>query len=215
MAFKADIEIAREATKKPIMEIGAKLGIPAEHLLPYGHDKGKVGQAFIESLQEARPMGKLILVTAGINPTPAGEGKTTTTVAIREGLNRICKKAIICISESSLGQNYGMKERCLRGRRLFAGRADGRDEPAFLLGDFHAITSAHNLLAAMVDNHIHLGQPPGPDRRAPCSRGAPGDGHELIAPCAISWCRRAALLNGSSRHTGFDITAASEVMAIL
>src|SRR5689334_20338357 len=107
MAFKADIEIAREASKKPIMEIGAKLGIPAEHLLPYGHDKAKIGQAFIESL-ETRPMGKLILVTA-INPTPAGEGKTTTTVGLGDGLNRIGKKAIICIREASLGPNFGMK----------------------------------------------------------------------------------------------------------
>src|SRR5207344_2149236 len=107
MAFKADIEIAREATKKPIMEIGAKLGIPAEHLLPYGHDKAKVSQPFIESLQ-ARPMGKLILVTA-INPTPAGEGKTTTTVGLGDGLNRIGKKTMICLREPSLGPCFGVK----------------------------------------------------------------------------------------------------------
>ena len=102
MAFKTDIEIAREAKKKPIMEIGNKLGIPAEHLLPYGHDKAKVSQDFISSLQGKKD-GKLILVTA-INPTPAGEGKTTTTVGLGDGLNRIGKKAVICIREASLGK---------------------------------------------------------------------------------------------------------------
>ena len=107
MAVKTDIEIAREATKKPILEIGAKLGIPSEHLLPYGHDKAKIGQAFIKSL-EGKPSGKLILVTA-INPTPAGEGKTTTTVGLGDGLNRIGKKAVVCIREASLGPNFGMK----------------------------------------------------------------------------------------------------------
>ena len=107
MAVKTDIEIAREAKKKPILEIGAKLGIPSEHLLPYGHDKAKVSQDFIASL-EGRPDGKLILVTA-INPTPAGEGKTTTTVGLGDGLNRIGKKAVVCIREASLGPNFGMK----------------------------------------------------------------------------------------------------------
>ena len=107
MAVKTDIEIAREAVKKPIMEIGAKLGIPSEHLLPYGHDKAKIGQAFIAGLA-GKPDGKLILVTA-INPTPAGEGKTTTTVGLGDGLNRIGKKAVVCIREASLGPNFGMK----------------------------------------------------------------------------------------------------------
>ncbi|MEE3071309.1 MAG: formate--tetrahydrofolate ligase, partial [Pseudomonadota bacterium] len=107
MSFKSDIEIAREAQKQPIQEIGAKLGIPSEHLLPYGHDKAKVGQDFINALSD-RPDGKLILVTA-INPTPAGEGKTTTTVGLGDGLNRIGKKAAICIREASLGPCFGMK----------------------------------------------------------------------------------------------------------
>ena len=107
MAVKSDIEIAREAQKQPIQEIGAKLDIPTEHLLPYGHDKAKVSQAFINSVQD-RPDGKLILVTA-INPTPAGEGKTTTTVGLGDGLNRIGKKAAICIREASLGPCFGMK----------------------------------------------------------------------------------------------------------
>ena len=128
MSFKTDIEIAREADKKPIQEIGAKLGIPTEHLLPYGHDKAKVGQAFINSL-EAREDGKLILVTA-INPTPAGEGKTTTTVGLGDGLNRIGKKAAICIREASLGPVLRDEGRGGR-RRLCAGRADGGHEPAF------------------------------------------------------------------------------------
>ena len=153
MAFKADIEIAREATKKPIMEIGAKLGIPAEHLLPYGHDKAKVGQPFIASL-DARPMGKLILVTA-INPTPAGEGKTTTTVGLGDGLNRIGKKAIICIREASLGPNFGMKGGAAGGG--YAQVVPMEEMNLHFTGDFHAITSAHNLLAAMIDNHIHWG----------------------------------------------------------
>jgi formate--tetrahydrofolate ligase len=107
MTFKTDIEIARAAKKQPIQAIGEKLGIPTEHLLPYGHDKAKVAQEFINSL-ETRPDGKLILVTA-INPTPAGEGKTTTTVGLGDGLNRIGKKAVICIREASLGPNFGMK----------------------------------------------------------------------------------------------------------
>ena len=103
----SDIEIARKANKKPIQEIGAKLGIPNEHLLPFGHDKAKVSEAFIKSL-ESKKNGHLVLVTA-INPTPAGEGKTTTTVGLGDGLNRIGKNAAICIREASLGPNFGMK----------------------------------------------------------------------------------------------------------
>ncbi len=153
MAFKTDIEIAREATKKPIMEIGAKLGIPAEHLLPYGHDKAKVGQTFIKSL-ESKPMGKLILVTA-INPTPAGEGKTTTTVGLGDGLNRIGKKAIVCIREASLGPNFGMKGGAAGGG--YSQVVPMEEMNLHFTGDFHAITSAHNLLSAMIDNHIYWG----------------------------------------------------------
>jgi hypothetical protein len=128
MAFKTDIEIARAAQKKPIQEIGAKLGIPSEALLPYGHDKAKVGQDFIEACSD-RPNGKLILVTA-INPTPAGEGKTTTTVGLGDGLNRIGKKAAICIREASLGPEL-RDEGGRRRRRQCAGRADGGHEPPF------------------------------------------------------------------------------------
>src|SRR4029077_18875081 len=132
----------REATKKPIMEIGAKLGIPAEHLLPYGHDKAKVGQPFIASL-DARPMGKLILVTA-INPTPAGEGKTTTTVGLGDGLNRIGKKAIVCIREASPGPNFGVKGGAPGGGH--AQVVPMEEMNLHFTGDFHAITTAHNLL---------------------------------------------------------------------
>jgi formate--tetrahydrofolate ligase len=153
MAFKTDIEIARAANKKPIQEIGAKLGIPSEALLPYGHDKAKVGQDFIEDLQD-RPNGKLILVTA-INPTPAGEGKTTTTVGLGDGLNRIGKKAAICIREASLGPNFGMKGGAAGGGN--AQVVPMEDMNLHFTGDFHAITSAHNLLSAMIDNHIYWG----------------------------------------------------------
>ncbi len=123
-----DIEIARKANKKPIQEIGAKLDIPSDHLLPYGHDKAKVSAEFIKSL-EGRPDGKLILVTA-INPTPAGEGKTTTTVGLGDGLNKIGKKAAICIREASLGPCFGMKGGAAGGG-LCPGRADGGHEPPF------------------------------------------------------------------------------------
>ena len=127
MAVKTDIEIARAAQKQPIMAIGAKLGIPEADLLPYGHDKAKVSQSFLKSL-ESRKDGKLILVTA-INPTPAGEGKTTTTVGLGDGLNRIGKKAIVCI-RSLARPEFRHEGRCSR-RRLCAGRADGGDEPSF------------------------------------------------------------------------------------
>ena len=208
MAFKADIEIAREATKKPIMEIGAKLGIPAEHLLPYGHDKAKVGQPFIASL-DARPMGKLILVTA-INPTPAGEGKTTTTVGLGDGLNRIGKKAIICIREASLGPNFGMKGGAAGGG--YAQVVPMEEMNLHFTGDFHAITSAHNLLAAMIDNHIHWGNKLDIDEHRVTWRRVMDMNDRALRDIVVSSDGAA---NGSSRHTGFDITAASEVMAIL
>ncbi|MEM8959805.1 MAG: formate--tetrahydrofolate ligase, partial [Pseudomonadota bacterium] len=141
-----DIEIARAANKKPIQEIGAKLGIPSDDLLPYGHDKAKVSETFIKSLA-TRPNGKLILVTA-INPTPAGEGKTTTTVGLGDGLNAIGKKAAICIREASLGPCFGMKGGAAGGGH--AQVVPMEDMNLHFTGDFHAITSAHNLLAAML-----------------------------------------------------------------
>jgi formate--tetrahydrofolate ligase len=151
--YKSDIEIARAANKKPIMEIGAKLGIQQEDLVPYGHDKAKVSADFI-ARQKDRADGKLILVTA-INPTPAGEGKTTTTVGLGDGLNRIGKKAMICIREASLGPNFGMKGGAAGGG--MAQVVPMEEMNLHFTGDFHAITSAHNLLSAMIDNHIYWG----------------------------------------------------------
>ena len=151
MAYKTDIEIAREAQKKPIMEIGGKLGIPEVELLPYGHDKAKVSAEFIKSKAKDKD-GKLILVTA-INPTPAGEGKTTTTVGLGDGLNAIGKNAMICIREASLGPNFGMKGGAAGGG--YAQVVPMEEMNLHFTGDFHAITSAHNLLSAMIDNHIY------------------------------------------------------------
>ena len=149
----SDIEIARAANKKPIQQIGAKLGIPEADLLPFGHDKAKVSDTFIKSLAD-REDGKLILVTA-VNPTPAGEGKTTTTVGLGDGLNAIGKNAAICIREASLGPCFGMKGGAAGGG--YAQVVPMEEMNLHFTGDFHAITSAHNLLAAMLDNHIYWG----------------------------------------------------------
>ena len=208
MAFKTDIEIAREATKKPIMEIGATLGIPAQHLLPYGHDKAKIGQEFIKSLAD-RPDGKLILVTA-INPTPAGEGKTTTTVGLGDGLNRIGKKAVVCIREASLGPNFGMKGGAAGGG--YAQVVPMEEMNLHLTGDFHAITSAHNLLSAMIDNHIYWGNGLDIDERRVMWRRVMDMNDRALRDIVVSL---GGVSNGFPRQTGFDITVASEVMAIL
>ncbi len=159
--FKSDIEIARAAKKLPIKEIGEKIGIPYEHLLPYGHDKAKISADFIASKRGGKD-GKLILVTA-INPTPAGEGKTTTTVGLGDGLNRIGKKAIVCIREASLGPNFGVKGGAAGGGH--AQVVPMEDMNLHFTGDFHAITTAHNLLAAIIDNHIYWGNELGIDTR--------------------------------------------------
>ena len=208
MAFKTDIEIAREANQKPIMEIGAKLGIPAEHLLPYGHDKAKVGQEFIKSLV-GRPDGKLILVTA-INPTPAGEGKTTTTVGLGDGLNRIGKKAVVCIREASLGPNFGMKGGAAGGG--MAQVVPMEEMNLHFTGDFHAITSAHNLLSAMIDNHIYWGNELAIDERRIVWRRVMDMNDRALRDIVVNL---GGVANGFPRQTGFDITVASEVMAIL
>ncbi len=208
MAFKTDIEIAREATKKPIMEIGAKLGIPSEHLLPYGHDKAKIGQDFIKSLS-GRPDGKLILVTA-INPTPAGEGKTTTTVGLGDGLNRIGKKAVVCIREASLGPNFGMKGGAAGGG--YSQVVPMEEMNLHFTGDFHAITSAHNLLSAMIDNHIYWGNGLDIDERRVMWRRVMDMNDRALRDIVVSL---GGVSNGFPRQTGFDITVASEVMAIL
>jgi formate--tetrahydrofolate ligase len=208
MEFKTDIEIARAAQKKPIMEIGAKLGIPAEHLLPYGHDKAKVGQEFIRAIED-RPDGKLILVTA-INPTPAGEGKTTTTVGLGDGLNRIGKKAVICIREASLGPNFGMKGGAAGGG--MAQVVPMEEMNLHFTGDFHAITSAHNLLSAMIDNHIYWGNSLEIDERRIVWRRVMDMNDRALRDIVVSL---GGVANGFPRQTGFDITVASEVMAIL
>ena len=205
---KADIEIARAANKKPILEIGAKLGIPAEHLLPYGHDKAKVSAEFIKSL-EGKKNGKLILVTA-INPTPAGEGKTTTTVGLGDGLNRIGKKAAICIREASLGPNFGMKGGAAGGG--YAQIVPMEDMNLHFTGDFHAITTAHNLLSAMIDNHIYWGNELGIDTRRVVWRRVMDMNDRALRQVV---CSLGGVANGFPREAGFDITVASEVMAIL
>ncbi|MGC1429953.1 MAG: formate--tetrahydrofolate ligase [Albidovulum sp.] len=208
MSFKTDIEIARGALKRPILEIGAKLGISAEHLLPYGHDKAKVSQGFIESLA-GRPDGKLILVTA-INPTPAGEGKTTTTVGLGDGLNAIGKNAVICIREASLGPNFGMKGGAAGGG--YAQVVPMEEMNLHFTGDFHAITSAHNLLSAMIDNHIYWGNALDIDARRISWRRVLEMNDRALRDIVVNL---GGVANGFPRQTGFDITVASEVMAIL
>ena len=208
MAVKTDIEIAREAKKQPIMAIGGKLGIPEADLLPYGHDKAKVSQSFLKSL-ESRKDGKLILVTA-INPTPAGEGKTTTTVGLGDGLNRIGKKAIVCIREASLGPNFGMKGGAAGGG--YAQVVPMEEMNLHFTGDFHAITSAHNLLSAMIDNHIYWGNELGIDERRVVWRRVMDMNDRALRDIVVSL---GGVSNGFPRQTGFDITVASEVMAIL
>ncbi|GAA4222119.1 formate--tetrahydrofolate ligase [Sagittula marina] len=208
MTYKSDIEIARDAQKKPIQEIGDRLGIPSEHLLPYGHDKAKIGQTFINDVQD-RPDGKLILVTA-INPTPAGEGKTTTTVGLGDGLNRIGKKAMICIREASLGPNFGMKGGAAGGG--YAQVVPMEEMNLHFTGDFHAITSAHSLLSAMIDNHIYWGNLSKIDTRRVTWRRVVDMNDRSLRQITSSLGGAA---NGYPREDGFDITVASEVMAIL
>jgi len=206
--YKTDIEIAREAKKLPIQEIGAKLGIGSDHLLPFGHDKAKISEEFIKSI-EGRKDGKLILVTA-INPTPAGEGKTTTTVGLGDGLNRIGKKAAICIREASLGPCFGMKGGAAGGG--YAQVIPMEDMNLHFTGDFHAITSAHNLLSAMIDNHIYWGNALNIDTRRVVWRRVMDMNDRALRQITASL---GGVANGFPREAGFDITVASEVMAIL
>jgi len=208
MSFKSDIEIARAATKKPIQEVGAVLGIPSDHLLPYGHDKAKVSQEFISSVQD-KPKGKLVLVTA-INPTPAGEGKTTTTVGLGDGLNRIGRRATICIREASLGPNFGMKGGAAGGG--YAQIVPMEDMNLHFTGDFHAITSAHSLLSAMIDNHIYWGNELDIDVRRVVWRRVVDMNDRALRQINLSL---GGVANGFPREGGYDITVASEVMAIL
>ncbi|MGB5510995.1 MAG: formate--tetrahydrofolate ligase [Woeseiaceae bacterium] len=207
MVFKSDIEIAQAANKKPIAEIAGKLGIPPEALIPYGADKAKINADFIASAQD-RPDGKLILVTA-VSPTPAGEGKTTTTVGLGDALNKIGKNAVMCLREPSLGPCFGMKGGAAGGG--YAQVVPMTDINLHFTGDFHAIGAANNLLAALIDNHMHW------------------DNELNIDPRQVTWRRVVDMNdralrsitsglggyhNGVVREAGFDITVASEVMAI-
>ena len=207
MTAGSDIEIAQAATMLPITDIGARLGIPAESLIPYGHDKAKISADFIKANGHARD-GKLILVTA-VSPTPAGEGKTTTTVGLGDGLNKIGKNAAICLREPSLGPCFGMKGGAAGGG--YAQVVPMTDINLHFTGDFHAIGAAHNLLAALIDNHMHW------------------ENELNIDPRRVTWRRvidmndRAlrsitsglgGFHNGVVREAGFDITVASEIMAI-
>ena len=208
MEYKSDIEIAREASKLPIQEIGNKLDIPADHLLPFGHDKAKISTEFIKEKVGNRD-GKLILVTA-INPTPAGEGKTTTTVGLGDGLNKIGKKAAICIREASLGPCFGMKGGAAGGG--YAQVVPMEEMNLHFTGDFHAITSAHNLLSAMIDNHIYWGNELDIDQRRVVWRRVMDMNDRALRQITASL---GGVANGFPREAGFDITVASEVMAIL
>jgi formate--tetrahydrofolate ligase len=208
MSYKTDIEIAREAKKLPIQEIGAKLGIPSDDLLPFGHDKAKVSAEFIKA-QIGKKDGKLILVTA-INPTPAGEGKTTTTVGLSDGLNAIGKNSAICIREASLGPCFGMKGGAAGGG--YAQVVPMEDMNLHFTGDFHAITSAHNLLSAMIDNHIYWGNELEIDQRRVVWRRVVDMNDRALRDIVTSL---GGVSNGFPRQSGFDITVASEVMAIL
>lgn len=204
----SDIEIARAAKPLAIKQIGEKLGIPWEALSPFGHTKAKIDLDFINSL-EHKPNGKLILVTA-ISPTPAGEGKTTTTVGLGDALNYIGKKAAICLREPSLGPCFGMKGGAAGGG--YAQVIPMEDINLHFTGDFHAITAAHNLLAALIDNHIHWGNELQIDaRRVTWKRVM--DMNDRALRNIVSSLGGAA--NGYPREDGFDITVASEVMAIL
>ncbi|MBP5857379.1 formate--tetrahydrofolate ligase [Marivibrio halodurans] len=204
---KSDIEIAREATMKPITEIGDKIGIPADQLMQYGPSKAKISYDFLQSIQD-RPNGKLVLVTA-ISPTPAGEGKTTTTVGLGDGLNRIGKKAMICLREPSLGPCFGVKGGAAGGG--YAQVVPMEDINLHFTGDFHAIGAAHNLLSALIDNHIYWGNDLGFDERRVTWRRVLDMNDRALRDIVSSL---GGVANGFPRQTGFDITVASEVMAI-
>src|SRR3954470_21586672 len=205
---KSDIQIAQEAKKRPIMELAKeKLGIAAENLEPYGHYKAKISMDFIKSLQ-GKPNGKLILVSA-ISPTPAGEGKTTTTVGLTDALNHIGKKAMLCLREPSLGPSFGMKGGAAGGGHAQVGPME--EINLHFTGDFHAITSANNLLAAMVDNHMYWGNELGLDARRITWRRAMDMNDRNLRDMVLGL---GGASQGIPREDGFDITVASEVMAI-
>jgi formate--tetrahydrofolate ligase len=201
-----DIEIARQATLKPITEVATKAGVPADAVIPYGKYKAKIDRA---ALPKSDRKGKLILVTA-INPTPAGEGKTTTSVGLSDALNRIGKRSMLCLREPSLGPCFGMKGGGAGGGQSQVMPMD--EINLHFTGDFHAITSAHNLLSAMIDNSVYWGNPLDIDvRRVTWKRVLDMNDRalrQIVGPLG-------GVSNGFPRETGFDITVASEVMAIL
>ncbi len=207
MAPKSDIEIARAANMQPVDEIGAKLGIPAESLLQYGPYKAKLSADYIKSLED-KPDGKLILVTA-ITPTPAGEGKTTTSVGLGDGLNRIGKNTITCLREPSLGPCFGMKGGAAGGG--YAQVVPMEDINLHFTGDMHAIGTAHNLLSALVDNHIYWGNELNIDARRVTWRRVLDMNERALRDIVTSL---GGVPNGFPRQSGFDITVASEIMAI-
>jgi len=203
----SDIEIARAPRLAPIGVVAERLGLPDAALSPYGRFIAKLDLAYIDTLQ-ARPDGKLILVTA-INPTPAGEGKTTTTVGLGDGLNRIGKKAMICLREPSLGPCFGVKGGAAGGG--YAQIVPMEQINLHFTGDFHAITAAHNLLSALIDNHIHWGNALGFDTRRITWRRALDMNDRALRSITAGL---GGIANGFPREDGFDITVASEVMAV-
>ncbi|MDX2235597.1 MAG: formate--tetrahydrofolate ligase, partial [Hyphomonadaceae bacterium] len=201
-----DIEIARAAPRAPIAAAALKLGVPGNALIPYGHDKAKIAMPFLRSLADRRD-GALVLVTA-MNPTPAGEGKTTTTIGLGDALNRIGRRAAICLREPSLGPCFGQK-----GGATGGGYAQVVPMEAINLhftGDFHAVTAAHNLLAAMIDNHLHWGNAQDIDPRRVTWRRVMDMNDRALRGIVTGLGDGAA-----PAETGFDITVASEVMAIV
>ena len=206
--MSSDIEIARNANIKPILDIGAKLNIPNDAMSPFGHYKAKLSSNWLDG-QLKNKKGKLILVTA-INPTPAGEGKTTTSVGLNDGLNKIGKKSIVCLREPSLGPCFGMKGGAAGGG--YAQVVPMEDINLHFTGDFHAITSAHNLLSAMIDNHIYWGNKQGVDPRRVSWKRVIDMNDRALRNIVVSL---GGVSNGFPRESGFDITVASEIMAII
>jgi len=204
---QSDIEIAQAAKMRPIGEIADRLGIPDEALSPYGRYKAKIGLDYVASLKD-KPNGKLVLVTA-ITPTPAGEGKTTTTVGLGDALNHIGKRAILCLREPSLGPSFGMKGGAAGGG--YAQVVPMEDINLHFTGDFHAIGAANNLLAAMVDNHVYWSNELGIDQRRITWRRGLDMNDRALREITSSL---GGVANGFPREDGFDITVASEVMAI-
>ena len=203
----SDINIARKANSLPILEIAKNLNIPEESIIPYGKNKAKIDYGFIKSLSNKKN-GKLILVTA-ISPTPAGEGKTTTTVGLGDGLNKIGKNTLICLREPSLGPCFGMKGGAAGGG--YSQVIPMEDINLHFTGDFHAISSAHNLLSALVDNHIHWDNTLGFDVRRVSWKRVVDMNDRALRKIVLSL---GGVNNGFPREGGFDITVASEIMAI-